>query len=62
MLDYEKLYNTNEDFKRYIDRNCKDYGLTVIDALKMKLFQSVGDMYAEKSESKKTEIKIGCGC
>ena len=32
-MDYKELYETNEDFRRYVDRHCRCYGLTVDESL-----------------------------
>lgn len=50
-MDYQNLYNTNADFKRHVDRYCKQYRLAVEEALEHKLVQSVGDMYAEDGKN-----------
>lgn len=32
-MDYKELYDGNADFRGYVDRYCKTYGLTVDAAL-----------------------------
>ena len=44
-----ELYNRNADFKRYVDRYCKQYGLTVDEALEHELVKSVASQYREKA-------------
>ena len=48
-MDFQKLYEENEDFKRSVDRYCKMYGLTVDEALKHVLVQEIGKQYAEEA-------------
>lgn len=43
-----ELYNTNQDFKDYVDRYCNTYKVTVDEALTHALVQEVGKMYAGK--------------
>lgn len=44
-----ELYNTNADFKHYVDRYCKQYGVTVDEALEHELVKSVAEQYKEKA-------------
>lgn len=46
------LYNSNDDFKRYVDRYCKTYGLTVEEALEHELVKQVAAQYREKEEAR----------
>lgn len=48
-MDFQKLYEENEDFKGSVNRYCKMYGLTVEQALKHVLIQEVGKQYAEEA-------------
>lgn len=43
-----EFYNHNEDFKMYVDRYCKQYGLKVDDALEHELVKQVAEQYREK--------------
>lgn len=43
-----EFYNSNADFKRYVDRYCKTYGLTVEEALEHELVKQVAAQYREK--------------
>lgn len=36
-----EFYESNADFKRYVDRHCKQYGYTVDEALKQELIRQV---------------------
>jgi hypothetical protein len=49
----QDLYENNNDFKRYVDRYCRTYGLSVEDALEHNLVQEVGKQYQEKAEAEK---------
>lgn len=48
MLSMQELYNTNKDFREYVDRYCRTYRCKVEDALKHLLVQLVGRYYREK--------------
>lgn len=61
-MDYHSLYNTNADFKRYVDKYCAKHRLTVDEALEHLLVQGVGDMYVEDSKRIITKEVINCGC
>lgn len=50
-MDWMGLYNKNADFKMYVDKYSKKHGVSVWEALKHKLVQSVGEEYAEKAET-----------
>ena len=41
----EEFYNTNEDFKEYVDRYCEMRGFTVQEALKHALIRVVYEHY-----------------
>ena len=41
-------YETNKDFKEYVDKYCNTYKVTVEEALKHVLVQEVEKMYKEK--------------
>ena len=51
-----EFYNHNEDFKMYVDRYCKQYGLTVDEALEHEIVKNVAAQYREKEEAR-VEIK-----
>lgn len=61
-MDYHNLYNTNADFKQYVDRYCKQYKVTADEALKHLIVQGVGDAYAEDSKRIVAKEVIDCGC
>ena len=44
-MDYKELYDSNEEFKGFVDKTCKSYGLTVMDALLLHTVRDVGDYY-----------------
>lgn len=46
----EELYNSNADFKRYVDRYCNMYRhrVSVEEALRHKLVQAAGEYYMKK--------------
>lgn len=45
------LYNSNADFRRYVDRYCKSYNLSVEEALKHVIVGEVAKEYAEETEN-----------
>ena len=47
-----EFYNSNEDFRRYVDRYCKTYRISVNDALEHELVKQVAAQYMEKEETK----------
>ena len=48
-----EFYNHNEDFKKYVDRYCKNYmegqSITVEEALEHEIVKSVAAQYREKA-------------
>lgn len=46
------LYNTNKDFKDYVDRYCKNKPFGVKEALRHILIRLVGQHYKELEESR----------
>ena len=47
-----EFYNRNADFKMYVDRYCKQYGLTVDEALDHEIVKQVAAQYREKEETR----------
>ena len=54
-MNYMKLYEENADFKLYVDRYMKTYGVSLETALCHKLVQEVGNMYNGISENRIAE-------
>ena len=46
------FYDHNADFKTYVERYCKQYGLTVDEALEHELVKQVAAQYREKEETR----------
>ena len=46
------FYYRNADFKTYVDRYCKQYGLTVDEALEHEIVKSVAEQYKESEDKK----------
>lgn len=46
------FYDRNADFKTYVDRYCKQYRLTVDEALEHDLVKQVAAQYREKEETR----------
>ena len=61
--DYRNYYDTNSDFKRYVDRHCNEFNLTVEEALQHALVKETAKYYLEaiKSKVSETGIVVGCG-
>lgn len=47
----DELYNSNKDFRDYVDRYCKAYRCTKEEAFEHVLVQMVGKQYREKEEA-----------
>ena len=51
-MDYKELYESNENFRTYVDKTLKSYpGSTVDDLLKHKLVQEIGDYYFNRDKN-----------
>lgn len=48
----KEYYNSNVDFKGYVDRYCEKYKCTVEEALKHKIIECVYEQYKENDKSK----------
>lgn len=48
-MDYMDFYQSNADFRRYVDRECQRKNHGVEEELQEKITQLVGDMYFDKS-------------
>lgn len=66
-MDYRKLYETNADFKTYVNKICKTYRISVEEALLRLIVQNVGDEYAKRENSgiipptAVSTMNAGCG-
>lgn len=47
----EEFYNNNSDFKRYVDKYCKQYGYTVEEALQHEIIRQVYLQYSSEIET-----------
>jgi hypothetical protein len=56
-----ELYNENEEFRRFVDKSCKDYGLHKDICLLHKTVQDVGDYYKNKEAEHANDIPP-CAC
>ena len=45
----KEFYDTNMDFKNYVDSYCKKHKCTVEDALKHKIVEAVYEQYKENN-------------
>lgn len=51
MNKYEELYNTNKDFKEYVDNYMRNKDVTLEQVLSLKITQMVADTYeGQKNE------------
>lgn len=62
MIDYQKLYNENADYRLFVDKAAKADCETVEQELTKAVIRNVGDYYAEKTGSNRTETNINVGC
>ena len=46
-----ETYNTNKKFKDYVDKYCKEYGLTVAEALQHSVVREVEEQYKKNAAS-----------
>ena len=46
------FYNSNTDFKEYVERHCKKHKCTVEEALKHKIVEAVYEQYKENDRVK----------
>ena len=55
-MDLKGLYETNADFRRYVDRYCKNShegkGCSLEEALEHEVVRQVAEQYREQEESK----------
>ena len=65
-MDYRKLYNENDDFKKYVDHYAKNHtqseSISVSEALTHIIVQETGKQYASCSEKVQCEERQGYGC
>ena len=47
-MDYIELYNTNEDFKKYVDKYKRDRKLSLEEALEHKMVKQYADYLVNK--------------
>ena len=45
------FYNSNKDFKTYVDKYCKKHGISVETALTHRLIKEVAEQYGKKVDS-----------
>jgi len=59
----KEFYETNEDFRRYVDRECVEHEKTVDQALELSWVRNAYEYYkdAEKGKISVTEVNSGCG-
>ena len=63
-MNYKELYDTNENFKTFVDKVCKSYGLTVAEALEHHTVKDVGEYYTDplyRTPVTIEKINVGCG-
>lgn len=49
-MDWLNLYQTNQDFKEYVDRYMDNKNVTLEEVLKQKQIQLVGEVYRRMGE------------
>jgi hypothetical protein len=64
-MDYQNLYETNNNFKNYVDRYCRKHEKSVKEALLDVLVRAYGSQVEEREREVVkpvvTEINVGCG-
>ena len=64
--DYKKFYDSDERFKRYVDRYKNEFNLTLDEALSHFLVKETAQYYVDSDKDKikemTEELVIGCGC
>ena len=62
-FDYRKYYEEDARFKRYVDRHCKEYDLSLEEALQHEIVKETAHYYTDAIKDKITEngIVVGCG-
>ena len=51
-MNYEEYYDTNEDFKEYVDKYCVKHNVSKEEALKHNIVQFAADCYKAKENNK----------
>ena len=46
-----ETYNNNKNFRQYVNKYCKEYGLTVAEALKHSIVREVEEQYKKNAAS-----------
>lgn len=62
MNDYKNLYDTIPEFKKFVDKTCRNYDFTTDEALKLATIREVGDYYEKKQEEALTVTRLDVGC
>ena len=57
MSNLENEYSDNPDFRKYVDKYCKRYNLTVEEALRQEIVKQVYLYYAEVYKTERWKIK-----
>lgn len=55
-MDMQELYNSNADFRGYVDRLCRTGVYTVQKALTLALTREVAEQYVNDSEGVKQDV------
>ena len=60
----KEFYESNDDFRRYVDRECIEHNLTIDACLERSWVRNAYEYYknAEKGKISVSEINVGCGC
>lgn len=56
VIDYKKLYDSNDDFHDYVQKYVRTTGKTVEKALREKIVKEVGNMYLSGNEPVNKEV------
>lgn len=57
-MDYDKLYEKNENFRNFVDKTCRQYNISRAEALTYCAVKDVGDYYASVSITTTQEFEF----
>ena len=58
----KEFYETNEDFRRYVDRECVEPKKTVEQALELSWVRNAYEYYKSAEKGKMDVVKVDAGC
>ena len=58
----KEFYDTNESFKRYVDRECVQHNLTIEACLERSWVRNAYEYYKGAEKGKMSVVKVDAGC